>query len=310
MLSRLQKTCLLLVLCTSYTTPSSADIQEVLGRRVLRHLGVPHARFVTDRGEGFDVELMRCFARHLGVDYRFVETSWDKIIPDLTGQKASVEGPDVPAGGAELIRGDIAASGISILPASQELIRFSTPVFPTQIWLVARRDSPVHPIKPSGNVDEDIAAVKSLLAGRSILGKPGTGLDPTLYGLQSTGARMTHFSGPHSEMAPALVLGKAEMMILDVPDALIALDKWPEKLKVIGPVSPRQVTKCAFARDSSALLSAFNGFMEECRRDGTLYRLAHKYYPSASHYFPDFSWFPKTLSRFVPGGFACLPIRS
>ena len=31
--------------------------------------------------------------------------------------------------------------------------------------------------------------------------------------------------------------GEAETTILDVPDALIALEKWPGKIKIIGPIS-------------------------------------------------------------------------
>jgi ABC-type amino acid transport substrate-binding protein len=55
-------------------------------------LGVPYANFVTGGGDGLDVELMKLFARHLGVEYRYVRSTWADVIPDLVGKRVSFEG--------------------------------------------------------------------------------------------------------------------------------------------------------------------------------------------------------------------------
>ena len=39
---------------------------------VLGYLGIPYANLVTGSGDGMDVDLIRLFARYLGVKYQFV----------------------------------------------------------------------------------------------------------------------------------------------------------------------------------------------------------------------------------------------
>src|SRR5512138_935290 len=146
------------------------DLEAVRRRGVLRHLGIPYANFVTGGGDGFDVELMRRFANRLGVGYQYVQTDWPEIIPDLTGRRVSQKVPDPEAARPAPIRGDVVATGMTVLPWRTRSVAFSTPVFPTQVWVVARASSPVQPIQPTGRLQDDIAAVKALLAGKALLG--------------------------------------------------------------------------------------------------------------------------------------------
>jgi len=161
-------------------------------------------------------------------------------------------------------------------------------MFPTQVWLIARADSTVQPIKPGRNIREDIIRVKSFFKGRSTLGKARTCLEPSLYNLKETGAKIKLFRGELNELAPAIINGEAELTLLDVPDALIALEKWPGRIKVIGPISPSQEMGCAFAKTSPELKDTFNRFLERCRKDGTYKRLIMKYYPAIYSCFPSF----------------------
>jgi len=43
------------------------DLKDIKQRGILRHLGIPYANFVTGSGDGMDVEIIKLFARHLGV---------------------------------------------------------------------------------------------------------------------------------------------------------------------------------------------------------------------------------------------------
>ena len=261
------------------------DLDDVRRSGVLRHLGVPYAYFVTGSGDGMDVELLQLFAASLGVRYEFVRTSWNAAIPDLTEKQ---KGNGEHADRAEY-RGDIIANGMTVLPRRAQVVDFSSPVFPTQVWVVARADSPVHPIRPSGSLSRDIGSVKKLLRGHTLFCVPGTCLDPALYGMEKTGAvvKMPGVEAP-DELAPAIIKGKAEMSLLDVPDVLVALQKWPGKIKVIGPISDMQEMAAAFRKESPLLRAAFNRFLEQCRKDGTYDRLVRKYYPYAPEYFPEF----------------------
>jgi ABC-type amino acid transport substrate-binding protein len=264
------------------------DLNDIKKEGVLRHLGIPYANFVTGSGDGMDVDLIRLFARHLGVKYQFVPTDWSQIFSDLTGKKIKTDGYEVEISGDVPIRGDVAASGITVIPWREKIIAFSDATFPNQVWLVARADSPVKPIKPSGNLDKDIEKVKQLLKDRSLIGKTGTCLDPKLYRLSETETSIRLFEGSLNDIAPAIINREADLTLLDVPDALVALQKWSGKIKVLGPISPIQDMAVAFSKNAPKLREAFNAFLKKAQKDGTYITLVKKYYPFAPSYFHDF----------------------
>lgn len=266
----------------------AGDLDDLKARGVLRHLGIPYANFVTGSGDGLEVELTQKFAEYLGVKYEFVKTEWSTVIQDLTGKKVKPKGTEIEIVGEAPIKGDIIANGFTMLPWREKAVDFALPTFPSQIWLIARADSKIRPIKPSHTIEKDVAASKALMKGRSVLSMENTCLDPRLYNLSATGAKIVCTKGQLNDMAPALLKGDAEMTILDVPDALIALQKWPGKLKIIGPVSDKQQMAPAFAKDAPQLRDAYNQFLARVRKDGTYMKLVNKYYPTARSFFPDF----------------------
>lgn len=266
----------------------SGDLDDVKQRGSLRHLGIPYANFVTGAGDGLDVELMRGFASDLGVKYEFVKEDWGTIFGDLGGRKVKATGAEVEFGAETPVLGDVAANGITVLPWREKAVNFATPTFPNQVWLVARADSPILPITPSKDVARDIAATKKLITGRGVMGKAGTCLDPSLYALGAVTDSIYLFTGSLNEIAPALLNGEAELALLDVPDALVALQKWPGRIKILGPISERQTMAVAFSKDSPKLLAAFNRYLETSMRDGSYIALVRKYYPFVFDYFPDF----------------------
>ncbi len=269
-------------------TATAGDLPDVKKSGVLRHIGIPYANFVTGAGDGMDVELMRKFAKSLGVRYQYVKTDWGTVVEDLIGKKVRPKGKTVEILSETEVKGDLIANGFTILPWRQKLVDFSRPTFPSQIWLIARADSKIKPIKPSNHIDRDIAQVKALIKDRKVLALKKTCLDPDLYNLSATGADVVYFTGNLNELAPAIINGEAEMTILDVPDALIALEKWPGKIKIIGPISPRQEMAVAFPKDSNQLRETFNKFLRQCRKDGSYDRIVKKYYPTAFAFFPEF----------------------
>lgn len=265
----------------------AADLNDVRKRGVLRHLGIPYANFVTGSGDGMDIELMNAFAKYIGVRYEYVKTDWRDIFGDLTGKKVRPKGDDIEVVATVPIKGDVAATGITVLSWRKKAVDFSIPTFPNQVWLVARAEYPVQPIKPAGNIKKDIEAVKKIIAGQPLLGKTGTCLDPSLYGLEKITDKIKYFSGSVNDIAPAVIKGEANLTLLDLPDALVALQKWPGKIKVIGPVSGKQEMAAAFSKDSPKLREAFNRFMRKIKKDGTYKRIVEKYYPSVLAHDPE-----------------------
>ncbi len=276
-----------------FTLPGSAhsrDLQEILASGVIRHLGIPYANFVTGSGDGLDVELMQGFAAQLGVEYRFVATDWQNVFGDLTGRHARRGENGAVLLAETTIKGDVIASGMTVLPWRRDVIEFSNPTFPSAVWLIARAESNLSPIRPTGSLENDIALVKSSLDGYSVLALKSTCLDPALYRMSETQAeiRLPNQQLKLNEMAPAILNHEAETTLLDVPDALIALEKWPGALKVIGPISHNQVMGAGFRKNSPDLRVAFNLYLEKIRRDGTYNKMVKKYYPSVFVYYTDF----------------------
>lgn len=268
----------------------SQDLEEIKQRGILRHLGVPYANFVTTDGSGFDVELMQRFARQLNVRYEYIQTDWQHALSDLTGKAIKVDGERVELLGDAPVRGDLIASGLTVLPWRETIADFSHSTFPTSVWLIARADSPLQPIQPSGDIQKDIAEVKTILNGRSILGLKFSCLDPALYKLEQTGAEIklpAQVNNP-DDMVPTILSGEAEATLLDVPEALLALEKWPGQIKIIGPVSTRQEMGVAFAKHSPQLRQAFNDFLQRLKESGDYLQLVNKYYPMSAYYFRDY----------------------
>ncbi|SDE43378.1 transporter substrate-binding domain-containing protein [Desulfuromonas thiophila] len=262
-------------------------LDEIRQEGVLRHLGVPYANFVTGQGDGLSVELIRRFAYSLGVRYEFVPTSWSNVISDLTGQQVKPDGDQAIVGAVVPVRGDLIANGLTVLPWRQQVLDFSDPIFPTQVWLVAGANSALQPIRPQ-NEGVDIAATRRLLAGVNLLGKQNTCLDPALYPFARDNFRTVYFGGNLNELFPAVLQGEADCTLLDVPDALVAISRWPGQVKILGPLSQQQNMAVGFRKDNPQLRQAFNDFYAELRRSGVYRELVRKYYPAVFDYYPDF----------------------
>jgi ABC-type amino acid transport substrate-binding protein len=281
---------LLLIVLGLPVNSHAQDLPQVLESGVLRHLGIPYANFVTGSGDGLDVELMQGFAVHLGVRYQFVETSWAQVFGDLTGRHARRGEQGAEWLDEAPVKGDLIANGMTVLPWRQDVVDFSKPTFPSSVWLIARAESNLLPITPSGSLESDILRVKNSLNGHSVLALESTCLDPALYRMSETKAevRLPQKKLKLNEMAPAILNQEAESTLLDVPDALIALEKWPGQLKVIGPISTNQVMGVGFRKDSPQLREAFNRYLANIWKDGSYKKMVEEYYPAVFLYYAEF----------------------
>ena len=296
LLSGLWKTVLLfgliVALHLTLIPPSSQaqDLQDVLKAGKLRHLGIPYANFISSQESGLDVELMRMFSVYLGVKYEFVHSSWGNIVADLTGKTFRTHGEDVELTGSCQIQGDVIASGFTILPWRLKLMDFASAYFPTGVWVITYASSDLNPVTPSGSIQNDINAVKKKLDGRSVLALKDSCLDPCLYHIEKTGAsiQLLDPSRDIGEMIPLVIARTVETTLMDVPVALIALEKWPGEIKVVGPVSKRQEMAPGFSKSSPKLKAAFETFFKQFKSSGSYRRLVMKYYPSVFTYYPDF----------------------
>lgn len=266
------------------------DLADIKARGELRHLGINYANFVTGAGDGFDVELVQGFAKHIGVKYKLVSTDFVSVIRDLLGKDVVRQGDQVNLQGNFSVKGDMIATGFTVLPWREKVLLYSAPTFPSQVLLVARADSPDKPIKGSADLDADIAETKTMIGKKSLLVMEKTCLDPANYGLKGKGIDLRVYtkSANLNEMVPALIKGDADFSLLDVPDAILDLQRWAGKIKVIGPISGHQDLAAAFPKSSPELRRAFDEYLLRVKADGSYDKLVDKYYPGIRRYFPAF----------------------
>ncbi len=263
-----------------------ADLAEIKASGVLRHLGVPYSNFVTGDGDGLDVDIIKLYASEIGVKYQHVPTSWENVVGDLSGKKYALNGDKVEITGERKVKGDIVGNGFTVLPWREEIINFSTPYFPSAVWVLANAGSDLNPISPSGDSIKDISQTKQLLVGRQILGIRNTCLDPVEYDVKN--CKPVYKEGLQLNDLPAAVIkGEYEITLQDAPDALLVLVKNPGKVKVLGPLTEPQLMAFGISKDSPELLDSFNSFLQRLRNDGRLRELIIKYYPHVFDHFPN-----------------------
>lgn len=268
----------------------AADLKEIQARGELRHLGIRYANFVTGAGDGFDVELTQGFAKHIGVRYTLVYSDFYSIVRDLLGKDVVRKGSEVMLTGDYPVKGDMIATGFTMLPWREAIVLFSKPTFPSQVLLVARADSGLTPVKGSRELARDIQETKAMIGKNSLLVMERTCLDPANYGLKGAGVDLKAYtrSTNLNEMVPALLNKEAELTLLDVPDAILDLKKWAGQIKVLGPISENQDLAAAFPKDAPELRKAFDEYLAKIKADGTYDKLVDKYYPGIRRYFPEF----------------------
>jgi ABC-type amino acid transport substrate-binding protein len=278
-----------LLLCTALSVRAD-DLDAIKARGELRHLGIKYANFVTGAGDGLDVELVQGFARHIGVKYTLVYSDFYSIIRDLLGKDVAVKDGQAVLSGNHPVKGDMIATGFTVLPWRKQVLFYSDPVFPTQVLLVARAEAPQQPLAGGQNLAQDIRDTKAMIGRKSLLVMEKTCLDPAGYGLKGKGIDLRPYTKNTNinEMVPAMLNGVAEYTLLDVADVILDLQKWAGRIKVLGPISEEQEMAAAFPPDAPQLRDAFNAYLRQVKTDGTYDRLVRKYYPGIHSYFPAF----------------------
>jgi ABC-type amino acid transport substrate-binding protein len=276
------------------TSSWAADLAEIKQRGEIRHIGIRYANFVTGAGDGLDVELMQGFAKRIGVSYQLVYSDFYSVIRDLLGKDVVRKNGEVTLAGDYPIKGDVISTGFTVLPWREAILLYSEPTLPSQVLLVAPAESDLQPIEDGADLAADIANTRKVIGSKSVLVMERTCLDPTNYDLVNVGIDLKAYnkSANLNEMVPAMLNKEAELTLLDVPDAILDLRKWAGRIKILGPISDRQILATAFPKDAPALRDEFNAYLSDIKASGVYDRLVDKYYPGIRRFFPEF--FAKT----------------
>ncbi|MCG8530631.1 MAG: transporter substrate-binding domain-containing protein [Desulfovibrionales bacterium] len=261
-------------------------LEEIRTRGTLRHLAVPYARFANRNGEGLDCALLKRFADYLQVSYELIPTDFHKGFLDLTG--TDIDDPTHPQSPSKII-GDIFASGVTVLPERYQYVDFSLPTFSSQVWLMAKTDSELTPIRPSGDAARDIALTLRQLSQQTIFGVSGTSLDIKNFPiLTSVDVTLHNLIYTKKTSTFQFALQRQILFLAESPNILVGLNQWPFRFKVIGPISPPMDMAVAFDKNSSELREAFNQFFKDLWESGEYKKMVEHYYPGAFFYLASF----------------------
>jgi len=194
---------------------------------------------------GFDMELCREIAQHLGLVPRFADCLWSKIFEELN-------------------RGtfDMVCTACTITAARRKVVDFSIPYFAVEVAVVARRDGAM------ANLDD--------LAGKRIGVRVRTTAEEAIRAFLNGGNLQTY---DHNVAAYGdLRDGKTAAVVDDFPIAQHFVQQHPE-LKIIGTL-PNSSSHYAimFAKGNDALRVEVDRALTVLRSEGIHARLVKKWF--------------------------------
>ena len=192
---------------------------------------------------GFEMDIAKAIARHLGVEQKMVIKAWDTLIPEL--QKGSF---------------DMAMNGIEDLEDRGNIVLFSDPYFVYTQKITVRKEA---------------SGIDSLadLKGKTVATLSGTAAEDIL--------RAT--PGIHVSVNPEIIYsyrdlesGKVDAVLLDTPIAA-AYGATNPKLKNVGDSFGEGRYVTAFRREDRALRDEVNQALEQMKRNGELKAIYQKW---------------------------------
>jgi len=246
---------LLTVLISANTDANAAQSVRTLALGVLRigtYFVNPPFEYVSEgKNVGFEVDLMNEIARRLGLRPFFVNTQWELILQQMQDGLY-----------------DCIVGGITITPARQQMLAWSTPYMTTTLSLVV--DSKRTPqIRSLADLKEAAVGVQAATTDYDVavtMQKRG----------QIKRVQVYPFERINYAMAD-LAAGRITAVMKVYPVAAWLARETPG-LRIVGQVpDDPQPLGIGFDKSNPELVSAVNGILADMRRDGTYARLAHRW---------------------------------
>lgn len=190
---------------------------------------------------GFDAEIIKEAAKRMGIEYKWLNTNFDGLIPALQTKKV-----------------DIVIAGMSVTPEREKAVNFSIPYLTSNVAIVTNSKNPIK------NMND--------LSGKSYGVELGTTKEASARKID--GAEVVPFSSTTGALV-ALKSGKIDGMVLDESVSSKYIEKNPE-LVLVG-IMEGEPKAAAFNKDDKELMENFSKVLEEMITDGTVAELREKY---------------------------------
>lgn len=190
---------------------------------------------------GLDADIIKEAAKRMGIEYKWLNTNFDGLIPALQTKKV-----------------DIVIAGMSVTPERSKAVNFSVPYLTSNASIITNKNNPIKDMND--------------LSGKSYGVELGTTKEASARKIQ--GAEVIPFSSNTGALV-ALKSGKIDGMVLDESVATKFVEKNSELILVgVMEGEPKAV---AFNKDDAELCEKFNKVIEEMLQDGTIEKLRAQY---------------------------------
>ena len=183
---------------------------------------------------GIEVEIMKLIAKDLGVECEFVQMDFDSVLIGIQAAKY-----------------DCAMSGITVTPAREKNMLFTSPYYVAAQVIVVKEDSTIK--------------AKADLKDKKISVQTGTTAES---GCQDEGLTVEAFAA-NADAKAALTTGKVDAWVVDNLTAIQMVEEG-DGLKILDENMTEEPYAFAFAKGSEDLVEAINTSLTKYINDGTV----------------------------------------
>ena len=250
---RFIKACIILLFLGTTLFSQESKLDKILETKTLKvciwpeYYGISYLDKRTQKIVGIDSDLAAELAKDLGVQLEFVQSSFAKLIEDVTTQKC-----------------DIAMFAIGNTPARREKIRFTTPHLSSDIYAITTKTN--QKIKTWDDIDKK---------GVVVAVAKGTYHEPIMKE-KLHHAKLLVVDSFHAR-EQEVQAGRADVFMTDYPfgKRMLAKTNWA---KLIVPSKTYHMTPYAWATsyDDDKFYNRVEKFISDIKKDGRLLNAAQK----------------------------------
>ncbi|MDE2416306.1 MAG: amino acid ABC transporter substrate-binding protein [Burkholderiales bacterium] len=243
-----------LVAAVQAAEPARGHLERIAASKIMRvciwpdYYSITYRNPKTQQLSGIDIDLARELGKDLGVSVEFVDSSFAKLIDDVTQDRC-----------------DLAMFAIGITPLRAEKLRFTKPHLASDIYAIASKSN--RRIKEWDDIDK---------AGSVVAVAKGTLHEPVMKQLLKAAQLLvldTPFARENEVQA-----GRADVFMTDYPysQRFLVNAEWA---RLVAPPSPLHITPYAYAMKpgDDHWHTRVERFVSDIKRDGRLMSAARRY---------------------------------
>lgn len=252
-------TVLLMLLCVAWSSARAAPVasgrlERILAEKRLRvcvwpdYYGITFRNPKTQQLTGIDIDMAHALGKDLGADVEFVDSSFSRLIDDVTGDRC-----------------DVAMFAIGITAARAEKLRFTSPHLASDIYAITSRSN--RRIATWDDIDK---------AGTVVAVAKGTLHEPVMRE-KLKAAHLVVLDTPFAR-EQEVESGRADVFMTDYPYSrrFLANADWA---RLVSPIGAYHVTPYAYALKpgDDAWHLRLERFVGDVKRDGRLLEAAKRH---------------------------------